>query len=306
LRIMSHSEAEDLLQHAQTMTTSRKHVTATDEELKEHHANQEILYPENVNWTMRKADVLMFLTHERDQLKAALCGNDADAIDRAKAKVAEYEQQLADIEARQGPSQVSHGGRMDVFQSVARKNIEINMTNERLAKSRRALETTSGGVDPFARFDTTGMSYFSITKTKLGTEKAVEGVSHLGQNPTSNGSSGRGAADAANLQRPLENQPVRGGPDDWKLALLTRQAGYSSRRAISNAPLLPVYGSIFEGLDDFRRSPAELKELYPAGPVLPPSVDALYADQVLTNPDSSLAVVGKAITLEEYNRMRAE
>lgn len=303
--LLSRSEVLKLRAHAMQMTTSRKSVAATEEELKAHQANQEILYPETVNWTKRKAELSLDLTHWRQLHDVARRSEKKEEMDRAQERIDEFEKKLADIESRQGSTPHAHSSRnLDVFQTLARKNVALNSANERLAAGRRALETTTDGVNPFARFDTSGMSYFSVKSKNAVANNATVDSSKADANELSaaNGVSGSASNVKSTTQRPL-----RGGPDDWKLSLRIKSGNVvSMRRPISDHPLVPAYGGAFEGLDDFDRSPEELSELYPVGPVVPPSIDALYANQVSLISDSSAVAGGKAISLEEYNRLRAE
>jgi Plus-3 domain len=274
-----------LFDSAKKMTSARTKPEATPEELAAHHANNAILFPESTNWTIEKTKVGAKLVLAQESYDVAKRGDDQDVVDAALTKLDEVRAELVALEAKAGGKQT--GRSQDIWQAVARKNNAVNNVNERLAASRRALETTVGGIDPFARFDTTGMSYFSIKQ-----QKSTGGDVDVGAAPNLDGTLGAGA----------DGRPLRGGADDWKLTLRSWTSKEGGRRPMGNKPLVPVYGTAFVGLDDFQRTPAELNELYPTGPVLlPPSIDALYAHQVRLTSDLSSAPSGKAITLDEYN-----
>jgi Plus-3 domain len=284
-RVLNRLDVSRLLDHAKKMTSSKKKPQPTAEEIDRHIKNQEVLFPEKMNWTERKGTVSLKVDHIRAELENAKPRGNEPEIAALQMLLQAAETDLEKIEARLNCNTLSRS--QQLFTSMARKNEALNSENERLAASRRAMETTVDGVDPFARFDTTGMSYFSIKSQKTLQDAAIDN-------------------DSTGAKRPVPNQslsrPIRSVAGDWKLALATWQPAktHLPKSSLGSTPLLSAYGSLFHGLDDFALTSSQLEAQYPVVGFAPPAVDALYLQQVRVVDDSTNLVNGKSITLEEY------
>lgn len=281
-RLLVRSAVDELKSHARMMTSSQSsRAKPTKEESEAHIKNQEILYPEKMNWTERRGMVTLEVETCKLEYDSALQKCESEhVISAAKAKYEEKLSALSSIESKLRPNRISRT--QQLFSSMARRNGVLNTVNEKLAASRLAMETTTEGENPFARFDTTGVSYFSIKGQKVKVE-GEEGVTPRGKDA---GSRTPRMARAAGI--------------DWKLCLRSWNTD-EEKRVISSAPLHQAFKGRFYGLDDFDTPVSDLEGRVDQSRFYPPSMDALYVDQVTVGDDNSALAGGKAITIEEYS-----
>lgn len=289
MRVPVRTDVADLLSHARKMTSSKNKPQVLPEEEKAFIANQEILYPEKVNWTERKGTTSIEVDHVRTELENARRRGDTAKTAELEANLAEVEGKLRHIEAQLDTNLGGTSRSQQLFTSMARKNEALNSENERLAASKRAMDSTVGGIDPFARFDTTGMSYFSIKGQK---DVKVEDGNDSRTKPPRKPSSSR------------HSQKITG---DWKLALSTwRPSSHAKSTSESSTPLISAYGNVYADLIDFSGDCPQVAPQVAFSTSAPPVVDALYLHQVQVLDDSGKLVNGKALTLQEYNHLRTE
>lgn len=290
MRVPLRPDVDELLAHARRMTSSQKKPEALPEESAAFIANQEILYPEKVNWTERKGTTSIEVDHLRTELEHARSNGDSTKISELEVALADVEEKLRYIESHLDTNLGGTSRSQQLFTSMARKNEALNSENERLAASKRAMDSTVGGIDPFARFDTTGMSYFSIKGQNGGKDK-----------------DGNGGGIGPPVSKPSSSRHVQKITGDWKLALSTWRPSSQAKRAPGSAtPLISAYGNIFGDLADFSGDSPQAAPQCAVSTSAPPVVDALYIQQVQVLDDSAKLVNGKALSLQEYNRLRTE
>eukprot|EP00173_Palmaria_palmata_P003830 Plantae.Rhodophyta-Palmaria_palmata.ctg421.p1 GENE.Plantae.Rhodophyta-Palmaria_palmata.ctg421~~Plantae.Rhodophyta-Palmaria_palmata.ctg421.p1 ORF type:complete len:494 (-),score=119.94 Plantae.Rhodophyta-Palmaria_palmata.ctg421:1174-2571(-) len=282
--LIGRDDLNKLKKHAERMTsTTAKRPTPSKSELDAHVANQELLFPEKINWTQRRGMVTDEVAICQQNYDLALQSNSVsrEAVGSLKAKLDEKLEALKDIEANFLPAKVSKSQKL--FSNMARRNEVLNTENEKLAASKLAMEANAEGENPFARFDTTGVSYFSIK----------------GQNGKDGDEGGTPRVSMAEL-RSRTLRMARSGGGDWKLSLGTWNAD-GEKRAISSAPVHPAFAGRFHGLEDLDIPVEELERRTAENCFCSPAIDALYAHQVGIDDESDALADGKAITIEDYS-----
>lgn len=262
-------EVENLIKRTKELFVERK-VTPTEEENKKHIANMEILYPSRVNWTLKKTEARTAYDIKLQELKSAKSSGNEEEVERFKKEVNELRERLQEIEKNEKLYGMKSGVSSDgVFRSLAKRNMMLNSSNEKLIARRRTLEAAAGGIDPFARFDTTGQSYFSIKR--------------------------RGETDDDK-----KSHDIKPREEDWRVCLKTW--GQGKKRKIAGNAIDPAYAEAFEGLDDFQRDFDDSKG--GEEPIMgrAPPVDAVYVDNIrhhVTLPSNA-----KITSFEEWYKMR--
>lgn len=288
-RVPVRSDVVKLLTHAKKMTSSKNKPQALPAETKANIANQEVLYPEKVNWTEQKGIASIEVGHVRTELERARQNGELENEAKFKMELERKEAKLKRIESHLPSKSNGLSRSQQLFSSMARKNEALNSENERLAASKRAMESTVGGIDPFARFDTTGMSYFSIK----------------GQKGAKDSDGGSGAP--VPVAKPSSSRHAQKMTGDWKLSLSTWRPSNVPRKTSGSAtPLISAYANVISDMADFVGVSPEAKPQCLVSTSAPPVVDALYLHQVQILDDSAKLVSGKALTLQEYNRLRTE
>ncbi|CDF37236.1 unnamed protein product [Chondrus crispus] len=246
-------------------------VTATDEENKKHIANMEILYPSRVNWTQKRTEARTGLDIKRQELNSSRRKGATELEHKLESEVVELEKRLREIEANEEKYGMSQVKSEDVFHGLAIRNMALNKANEQLMARQRHLEDESGGIDPFARFDTTGQSYYSIAKK---------------------GESGNG--------KPPEKKKRKLSQSDWRSCLKSWRPD-DKKRKISENPLNPLYAGeilqdgIFEKGSSDGSSQKDIR-------LRPPRVDSVYAGLVRNK--VRLPPNAKVMSYDEWSKMR--
>lgn len=272
IEIPRRDEVDRLLKRSLEMIVKLR-VTATKEEEEKHMVNMELVYPSRVNWTQKRTEAETGLKFKAQELSNSRRMGDRQQEETLQKEVEELEQRLSTIrdnESRFGMQTTKTG--VEVFQSLARRNMELNATNENLAASRRNFESNTATIDPFARFDTTGQSYFSISGK--------------------NASASRGDGESGEL---LATNDIR--------RYLTSWDNSSKRRRISENPIDEAFGVALPGLDhlvvDFSVKIMPRRSVS----LTPPSTDALYrcAEERPTEAPNG----AKLVSYEEWSSHRA-
>ena len=262
--LMSRKEVEELLAHAKKVV--RNQLGSTDEEIKAHIANTEILHPERVNWTQKKALIKVQIQQLRDEIKVArareLSQKSRTGDEKTSSELVERLETLkADLAVAES-NEIEHGGprerksRTSVFASLARKNQQLNAEAEKVSASSKSKQARAH--DPFARVDTTGASYFAIgnSDTKAKEEPVV----------------------VVSPRSPKVKKEAIAGKN-WISSLIPDLFDGPSAKPLSEKPLLPAFGFKVTGLDIFDLSGPELRKRFPLPPSTSRGVDAVYAVQ---------------------------
>eukprot|EP00172_Hildenbrandia_rubra_P004482 Plantae.Rhodophyta-Hildenbrandia_rubra.ctg915.p1 GENE.Plantae.Rhodophyta-Hildenbrandia_rubra.ctg915~~Plantae.Rhodophyta-Hildenbrandia_rubra.ctg915.p1 ORF type:complete len:684 (+),score=153.30 Plantae.Rhodophyta-Hildenbrandia_rubra.ctg915:2023-4074(+) len=273
LDLMSRREVEELLNHAKKVIADK--LGTTNEEVKAHIANMEILHPERVNWTQKKALIKAKIEQLGDEIIVAKQRESSkgysqlDEDERMEVSTRPRSQDLrekletlkADLaiaetnEAEYGRPR-DRKSKTSVFANIAKKNQMLNDEAGSMAASRK-LTAGRGKNDPFARLDTTGASYFAI-------------------GGTANGST-RGAAEKAEAEALKVEAKEQKSGKNWLTSLLPKLVYDGEPRAISSKPLIEEYGFKVTGLDIFDLSEQDLRKRFPLVPSPSPGIDAVYA-----------------------------
>lgn len=262
-------EVDSLFKQTRVLFVEHK-ITPTEEENKKHIANMEILYPSRVNWTLKRTEARIAYDIKCQELKNVRGGGREEEVEKFKKEVDELRERLQEIESNERLYGVRSGVNSDgVFQTLARRNMMLNSSNEKLIAKRRNLEAAAGGIDPFARFDTTGQSYFSI---KRKGEKAEEPKKHN----------------------------VKVSEEDWRVCLKTW--GQGKKRKFVGTAIDAAFAEAFEGLDDFQKDFDELNGVERHALSRVPLVDAVYADSIRQH--VALPSDARITSFEEWYRMR--
>lgn len=274
-------EVDKLHKRAKDMLYGKRPIP-TEEENKKHIANMELLYPSRVNWTRKRTEAQTALQIRRQELQNARRRGLEETVEKLEREVETLSNELKEIDANARQFGVkSEKTEVELFQSVAQRNMALNNTNDLLMAKRRNLEAEGGGIDPFARFDTTGQSYFSI-KSKGGDSKDVK-------------------PDVESLKRSAKLKSMN---DDWRSALKTWREG-GKRRRISENAVDAAYGVELVGLDDFAKDfHVEKSDTTNGLQRAPPGIDSMYAEGTkkihVTLPPNA-----KITTFEEWTKMRS-
>eukprot|EP00177_Eucheuma_denticulatum_P007631 GFKZ01013883.1.p1 GENE.GFKZ01013883.1~~GFKZ01013883.1.p1 ORF type:complete len:660 (+),score=136.52 GFKZ01013883.1:60-2039(+) len=262
-------EVEKLMKRTRELFVERK-IVPTEEENKKHIQNTELLYPSRVNWTLKKTEARTEYDIKLQELANLKRRKNDESTEKLQAQVDKLRERLHEIEENQRLYSVKPGLTSDnVFHSLAERNSMLNASNEQLMAKRRNLEEAAGGIDPFARFDTTGQSYFSIRR--------------------------KGEKDDG--PKPAIRQAKEG---DWRECLKTWGTG--KKRKISENPLDLRYDIELEGLDDFQKYFTEKDHNGTDAVSRAPCVDAAYEESVRRR--TALPVGAKAISFEEWSKLR--
>ncbi|PXF43610.1 hypothetical protein BWQ96_06619 [Gracilariopsis chorda] len=224
-------------------------ITPTEEEEKSHIANIEVVYPHRVNWTLKRTEAKTALDIKRQDLRNARERNDEEAIEKLEPEVRDLENRLSKIRQFEEKYVLKSTVRnTDVFQSLAKRNMQLNSTNETWV-SRQARQSGTAKANPFARVDTTGQSYFSIKSEKKLHDAKTPG-----------------------------NRRIQG--NDWRRHLSVWNPD-SKRRRISDKPVDPLYDAeiscshfIDQAADTLLGSGRQKTSF------VPPGVDAVYEQSV--------------------------
>ena len=246
----------------------------TDAELKKHLANVEVLYPSRVNWTQKLSEVKTALEIRRQDLIAARERGDADKIEKLEEQVAKMEDRVEEIHRLEEKYVLKPvKTNTEVFQSLAKRNMALNTTTERLAASRENLETRANGTNPFARFDTSGQSYFSIPSrdNKVANKEEKQSSS-------------------------LKSY------SDWRCLASTWDPS-GKRRKVSEHALDSAYDTPLSSLHVFDNEGGDSGPQRRRSGLLPEMVDATYSSQACAK--SSLPSGAKVLSLEEWSRQRS-
>lgn len=270
LTLPSREEVKGLMKQAGDVIS--KKLSATDEEYKRHLTNMEALYPERINWTQKRAETQTALEIKKQELENARIRGRGELSERLAEDVQTLGKRMQEIEDYESKYMTkATGTAASLFQNLARKNLKFNSVNDRLAASRRSLEVDSSAlVDPFARFDTTGQSYYSIGKKS-------DAVASVGDMPS--------------------NRPDR----VWKSTLKSYNESAPKTKLSETAH--GSWGMAVPGLAEFFQMACDdpIKAKLP-GKLCVPGVDAVYADQ---QPKPEPLPAGtKVISFEEWMRMR--
>lgn len=260
-------EVNKLFKKTNELFFERK-VVATDEENKKHIANMEILYPSRVNWTQKRTEARTALDIKRQELSSSRRRGMSELEDKLAREVKELEERLSEIEANEEKYGMSQVKSEDVFHGLAMRNMALNKANEQLMARQRNLESETGGIDPFARFDTTGQSYYSITKK---------------------GESGNG--------KPPEQKRKQLSQSDWRSCLKSWRPD-AKRRKISDHPLNPLFGGEIFRVDVFEKESSGGNDV----PRRPPRVDSVYAGLVRSK--VRLPPNAKVMNFDDWSKMR--
>lgn len=271
-------EVEKLMRKAHDMVYGGKAV-ATEEENKQHIANMELLYPSRVNWTRKRTEAQTALQIKRQELAVVKRKGAGDAMEKVQSEADELLKELRDIEANEKQFGVKSGkSDTSVFHSLARRNMALNNSNDLLMAKRRTLEADGSGIDPFARFDTTGQSYFSIRK--------------------------KGGVEGDKVKVTAKRKSIDAKQRDWKATLKTFQTG-GKRRKISEKPIDPTYDVELVGLDDFLKEiPSEDLDSKGEKHGPPTGVDAIYSKGARIS-NCRLPKNSKVISFAEWSKMRS-
>ncbi len=269
LELPTRAEVNELLKKAQEHIIERKS-TPTEAEYKAHLANMQVLYPERTNWTARKTDLQLAFDIKNQDLHTALERGNKQEAETLREEVKDLQDKLGHakrMEAKYTTKPV--GSTAQIFQQIALKNQAVNTSMDRLAASRRN-QGNSSGIDPYARFDTTGQSYFSIKsgkKTKVGEATA----------------------------------PVKVDERDWRSTLRTWKPN-ARKRKMNGTAVMQEYDVALPGLDDFVWPPKDEWKRFDESKCAPPGVDAIYAKK--EKQKSALPPKAKLVSFEEWNKMR--
>lgn len=262
-------EVDSLFKRTRELFVDRK-ITPTEEENKKHIANMEILYPSRVNWTLKRTEARIAYDIKYQELKSIRGSGRDEEVEKLRKEVDELRDRLQEIESNERLYGVRSGVSSEgVFQTLAKRNMMLNSSNEKLIAKRRNLEAAAGGIDPFARFDTTGQSYFSI---KRKGEKTDEVKTH----------------------------DVKVSDEDWRVCLKTW--GRGKKRKIAGTAIDPAFAEPFEGLDDFQRDFNDLNGEEQHALCRAPLVDAVYADSIRQH--VVLPSNARITSFEEWYKMR--
>lgn len=269
LEMPRREEVEKLFKKTNALFLDQK-VSATDEENKKHIANMELLYPSRVNWTQKRTEARTAVDIKRQELSSVRRKGDSELEDRLKREVEDLERRLSEIESNEAKYGMSGVKSEDVFHGLAERNMALNKANEQLMEKQRNLESEAGGIDPFARFDTTGQSYYSMAKKG---EPTIEDA-------------------------PKEKKRQR-DESDWR-AILKSWRPDEKRMKISDKPLDPMYAGEIIGVTSFKdiSEAAEKKDSFQH----PPRVDSVYAGHIRTK--TKLPPNAKILAFDEWTRMR--
>lgn len=262
-------EVEKLITRTKELFVERK-IVPTEEENRKHIQNTELLYPARVNWTLKKTEARTEYDIKLQELANLKRKKNGESTEKLQAQVDKLRERLHEIEENQRLYSVKPGLTSEnVFHSLAERNSMLNASNEQLMAKRRHLEEAAGGIDPFARFDTTGQSYFSIKR---------KGEKEEGPKPA--------------IRRTREG--------DWRECLKTW--GNGKKRKINGSALDPKYAVDLEGLDDFQK---EFSEQDGGGKSVlgrAPCVDAAYLESVRRR--VALPVGAKVTSFDEWSKLR--
>ncbi|CAN8067885.1 unnamed protein product [Agarophyton chilense] len=231
----------------QSLAALQNRLTPSEEEEKNHIANMEVVYPHRVNWTLKRTEAKTALDIKREDLENARARNDEDAVAQLESEVDDIEKRLIQIRRYEDQYVLKSTIRnTDIFQSLAKRNMQLNSANDTLA-SRQARQSGPTKANPFARVDTTGQSYFSIKSEK----KLVEGN--------------------------LPGSSANFLPEtDWRRFLSVWNPN-PKRRRISEKPIDPLYNAEIPCLDLLDRMTDQVLESREKKRLaVPPGVDAVY------------------------------
>lgn len=264
-------EVEKLLRRSKEIVIDRK-AAPTEEEQKNHMANMEIVYPARVNWTQKRTEAGTALDIKKQDLSRAREDGKDGLVDRLSQEVEDLEMRLAEIRENENKYVLKAAEpNTSVFQSLARRNIEMNSNTERLKVSRVNHEAGIEDADPFARLDTSGQSYFSIKTTKNEPEVQTEDVK--------------------------DSDKLEAG--DWRHWIKTWDP-VAKKRKISEKAIDPLFGSALMGLDIFNAK----REDIDAKPFIPTGVDAMYANYI--KKEEKIPQGTKVISLDEWSSERGQ
>lgn len=269
-RLYSREEVNKLLKKAHEHIVKRK-PKVDEAERKEHRAIMEKLYPEKVNWTVKRTEVQTALEVKQQDYEYELRKGNREEAEKLLAEVEQYTQELREVQGMEMKYvRKSASSSAKIFQELAAKNRVENMNMERLASTqmKRSGTGNESRVNPYARFDTTGQSYFSMGK---------KGDQNAGPEPSVN---------------ELRN--------DWKASLKTWKFG-EEKKSISGTPIKEQYAVPIPGLHDLVWPPKP-EWIKPVTGKRPPGIDFVYAarfEKKVKLPDAA-----KLISFEEWNRER--
>lgn len=273
--ILRRDEVEKLLKRSQNIIVNKK-VRVTDEEQSSHIANMEIVYPDRVNWTQKRTEAKTALQIKRQDLANARDDGRSQVFSRLTAEVEELQHNLAEIKRLEEKHvQKPVESKAHVFQSLAKRNMAYNNTSDRLASKRKSLQGGKSGTNPFARFDTTGQSYYSI-------------------------SGKRGKKDGDKNAAPDE-RAEKLSAEDWRNCIVTWKPG-TKRQKISDTPIDALYGVALPGLNYFYKDAEESGEEKKQPSYIAPGVDAIYAHSARKK--LKLPPDAKLISFEEWSKQR--
>lgn len=265
--VPSRSEIQKLAKLSQK-ALERK-IKPTEEEEKNHIANVELVYPHRVNWTLKRTEAKTALDIKRQDFANAREINTDENLEKLEQEVKQLETRLARIRQLEEKYVLKAVVRnTDVFQTLAKRNMQLNSTNEILA-SRQARQSGNSQTNPFARVDTTGQSYFSIKSEK-------------------------NLVDVKSPARNKQSVPV----NDWRRCLSVWEPD-TKRRKISDAAVDSLYDIELPNLDILDRASGRVMDIGVRLPAfIPPGVDAMYAKSVRS--DNLPANDARIISFEDW------
>lgn len=281
IEIPRRDEVERLLKRAYSTIVKGK-VTATETEMKEHLENTEVVYPRRVNWTQKRTSAQTALEIKRQELNNARDKGRKHLIEKYEGAVRELEDRLRHIRKNESIyGQQSIKTNAEVFQSLAARNMLLNSKNDTLAQSRKNLDSNTTTIDPYARFETTGDSYYSMDK-KRTPSKMADGE----------------------MEEDVEEVPVAEAlpVNDWRTYLSSSKIPMKRRR-IGKTPVDPAFGVLLPGLDAFTDEKYMERIVRKMPSFVPPGLDAVYDTRA--RPEPKLPKGAKIISFEEWSKQRA-
>lgn len=263
LQLPSRKEVNEMMKRASDLIGNDS-ARATEAELSAHMKNRSVVYPELTNWTEKKMSLTSILEVKVQDHQGA---TNSETRKRLAGEIKELEENLQHVREMEAKFD-SKRSNAAAFQRIAAKNQKVNESMDRLAASRRN-RSKSGAIDPYARFDMTGQSYFSI-KGDAKTEGDKMAAGNVDE-------------------------------EDWRSTLRTWDPK-EKRQKPTVEPLVAGFGVPMAGLEDFVWPPNAGWGKAEEGRG-PPGVDCVYA--VAKRRKGGLPAGAKVISVKEWNSMRS-
>lgn len=269
-QLYTREEVSKLLKKGKQHIVDRKPKIDEDEH-KEHRAIMEKLYPEKVNWTVKRTEVQTALEVKQQDYEYELRRGNREEAEKLQQEVEKYSEELRQVQVMEMKFvRKSDSSSVKIFQELAAKNRAENMNMERLASThaKRSKNSSESRVNPYARFDTTGQSYFSMGKKE---------------------------DDAVNVEPSAVELRL-----DWRSTLKTWKFG-ETKTTINGNAIKERFSIAIPGLDDLVWPPKP-EWAKPITGKRPPGIDAIYSASF--EKKVKLPEAAKRISFQQWNKER--